>query len=97
MLASQQASTALSMSEPRHVGPGPGMGGPRHRPAWAVVSPWSLVSPPVPVLQRGPGSGGSGHSVTSSAQKRGAQSGDLAPGCCSVLLGAPRGERQGAP
>ena len=45
MLASQQASTTLNMSEPQRVGPGPGMGGPRHRPAWAVVSPWSLVSP----------------------------------------------------
>ena len=43
MLASQQTSTALNMSEPRRAGPGPGMGGPRHRPAWAVVSHWSLV------------------------------------------------------
>ena len=97
MLASQQVSATINVSEPQLVGPGPGRGGQRHGPACAAVSPCSLVPPLVPIVQRGPSSGGSGHRVASRAQKSGAQSGDLEPGCCLVLLGAPRGECWGAP
>ena len=54
LLASQQVSTTIRVSEPQHLGPGSGTGGQQHGPACAVVPPWSHILPLGPILQGGP-------------------------------------------